>query len=109
MANKVKVKSKAQPRVESRVKPARRGRKSTSKLSIKNQLTVPVDILRKSGIKQGDLVDFQINQDGAIEIRLLKSETEGEKFIRLVQGALSTTISQEDLAKLRVQDQRSWR
>jgi len=105
MANKVKVKvKKAAP-----AKAARRGRKSTSKISPKNQLTVPVDILRKSGIKQGDLVDFQINKDGAIEVRLLSAESEGEKFIRLINGALSTTMDQSDLAKLRKQDQRNWR
>lgn len=103
MANKVKVK-KAAP-----IKVARRGRKSTSKISPKNQLTVPVDILRKSGIKQGDLVDFHINHDGAIEVRLLRDESEGEKFIRLIHGALSTTMDQSDLAKLRNQDQRNWR
>ena len=103
MANKVKVKKAAS------VKAARRGRKSTSKISPKNQLTVPVDILRKSGIKQGDLVDFQINQDGAIEVRLLSSESEGEKFIRLINSALGTTMDQSDLAKLRKQDQRNWR
>ena len=103
MANKVKVK-KAVP-----VKAVRRGRKSTSKISPKNQLTVPVDILRKSGIKQGDLVDFQINEDGAIEVRLLSAESEGEKFIRLINGALSATMDQSDLAKLRKQDQRNWR
>jgi bifunctional DNA-binding transcriptional regulator/antitoxin component of YhaV-PrlF toxin-antitoxin module len=103
MANKVKVKKVAP------VKAVRRGRKSTSKISPKNQLTVPVDILRKSGIKQGDLVDFRINQDGAIEVRLLSAETEGEKFIRLINGALSATMEQSDLAKLRNQDQRNWR
>jgi bifunctional DNA-binding transcriptional regulator/antitoxin component of YhaV-PrlF toxin-antitoxin module len=103
MAVKVKVK-KAAP-----VKAARRGRKSTSKISTKNQLTVPVDILRKSGIKQGDLVDFHINQDGAIEVRLLSAESEGEKFIRLINGALSSTMTQSDLTKLRNQDQRNWR
>ena len=103
MANKVKVK-KVVP-----VKAVRRGRKSTSKISPKNQLTVPVDILRKSGIKQGDLVDFQISEDGAIEVRLLSAESEGEKFIRLINGALSSTMDQSDLAKLRKQDQRNWR
>ena len=101
MAIKVKAKTKS--------KSARRGRTSTSKISAKNQVTVPVDILRKSGIKQGDLVDFNISQDGAIEITLLKKESEGEKFIRLLQGALSATLDQNDLAKLRAQDKRSWR
>jgi bifunctional DNA-binding transcriptional regulator/antitoxin component of YhaV-PrlF toxin-antitoxin module len=61
MANKVKVKDK--------VKLARRGRKSTSKLSIKNQLTVPVDILRQVGIQAGDEVEFLLNGAGFIEVR----------------------------------------
>lgn len=61
MANKVKVKEK--------VKLARRGRKSTSKLSIKNQLTVPVDILRQVGIQAGDEVEFLLNGAGFIEVR----------------------------------------
>ncbi len=61
MANKVKVKEK--------VKLARRGRKSTSKLSIKNQLTVPVDILRQVGIRAGDEVEFSLNGAGFIEVR----------------------------------------
>lgn len=101
MAIKVKAKTNS--------KSARRGRTSTSKISAKNQVTVPVDILRKSGIKQGDLVDFNISQEGAIEITLLKKESEGEKFIRLLQGALNATLDQNDLAKLRAQDKRSWR
>lgn len=103
MANKVKVKKAAPPKL------ARRGRTSTSKISAKNQLTVPVDILRKSGIKQGDLVDFHINQDGAIEVKLVRAESEGEKFIRLINGALTSNMDQNDLAKLRKQDQRNWR
>ena len=61
MVNKVKVKDK--------VKLARRGRKSTSKLSIKNQLTVPVDILRQVGIQAGDEVEFLLNGAGFIEVR----------------------------------------
>jgi bifunctional DNA-binding transcriptional regulator/antitoxin component of YhaV-PrlF toxin-antitoxin module len=105
MASKVKAKTNAKAASKS----ARSGRTSTSKISAKNQVTVPVDILRKSGIKQGDLVDFNISQDGAIEITLLKKESEGEKFIRLLQGALSATLDQNDLAKLRAQDKRSWR
>jgi AbrB family looped-hinge helix DNA binding protein len=61
MANKVKVKEK--------VKLARRGRKSTSKISIKNQLTVPVTILRQVGIQAGDEVEFSVNGAGFIEVR----------------------------------------
>jgi bifunctional DNA-binding transcriptional regulator/antitoxin component of YhaV-PrlF toxin-antitoxin module len=61
MTTKVKAKKKAAL--------TRRGRTSTSKLSSKNQLTVPVDILREAGINEGDLVRFQISDSGAIEIK----------------------------------------
>ncbi len=61
MVSKVKVKVK--------VKSARRGRTSTSKISIKNQVTVPVDILRQVGIQAGDQVEFSVNGAGFIEVR----------------------------------------
>lgn len=61
MATKVKAKKKAAL--------TRRGRTSTSKLSSKNQLTVPVDILRQAGINEGDLVKFEIGPTGAIVIK----------------------------------------
>jgi AbrB family looped-hinge helix DNA binding protein len=81
MANKVKVKEK--------VKLARRGRKSTSKLSIKNQLTVPVDILRQVGIQAGDEVEFSVNGAGFIEVRPVEENhlmSLPEKYGYLFQG-----------------------
>ena len=81
MANKVKVKEK--------VKLARRGRKSTSKLSIKNQLTVPVDILRQVGIQAGDEVEFLLNGAGFIEVRPIEENSLmglSEKYGHLFKG-----------------------
>lgn len=55
-------------------KSARAGRTSTSKLSSKNQLTVPVDILRSIGLTTGDEVEFSINDAGFIEVKPIVSE-----------------------------------
>ena len=41
-------------------KAVRRGRKSTSRISTKHQVTVPVDILRAIGLEAGDTVKFAI-------------------------------------------------
>jgi bifunctional DNA-binding transcriptional regulator/antitoxin component of YhaV-PrlF toxin-antitoxin module len=66
MADKVKAKG------GTRNKALRRGRQSTSKLSSKNQLTVPVDILRQVGITAGDQVEFSVNNAGFIEIHVVE-------------------------------------
>ena len=72
MATKVKAKKTPIKRVRKVLvvkKPIQRaGRTSTSKLSSKNQLTVPVDILRKVGLKTGDEVEFVVNDAGFIEV-----------------------------------------
>lgn len=65
MAGKVKAKKRA----AKAPKALRRGRTSTSKLSSKNQVTVPVDILRQVGIGAGDNVEFAVNDAGYIEVR----------------------------------------
>ena len=73
MALKVKAKKSPIKRARKPVvvkKPAqRKGRTSTSRLSSKNQLTVPVDILRSVGLKAGDEVEFALNDAGFIELR----------------------------------------
>ena len=73
MANKVKVSSRAKKpaRTVKVTKPVARraGRTSTSRLSSKNQLTVPVDILRRVGLEAGDEVEFVVNDAGLIEFR----------------------------------------
>lgn len=50
----------------------RRGRSSTSRISAKNQVTIPVEILREVNLKSGDTVKFISNGDG--QITLIKHE-----------------------------------
>ena len=69
MAPKVKAKKAAKRSIPKTKKPAQRaGRTSTSRLSSKNQLTVPVDILRRVGLAAGDEVEFVVNNAGFIEV-----------------------------------------
>jgi hypothetical protein len=63
MASKVKAKTP---------KATRRGRTSTSRLSTKNQLTLPVDIVREADLKTGDLVSFEIKA-GEIVIKVARN------------------------------------
>ena len=70
MALKVKAKKTAnRPALKRKVTVQRKGRTSTSRLSSKNQLTVPVDILRRVGLDVGDEVEFILNNAGFIEIQ----------------------------------------
>ncbi len=72
MAPKVKVKKSANRPAPKRKQPAQRaGRTSTSRLSSKNQLTVPVDILRRVGLEAGDEVEFVVNDAGFIQIQVM--------------------------------------
>jgi len=72
MAPKVKAKKSAKRPVPKVKQPAQRaGRTSTSRLSSKNQLTVPVDILRRVGLEAGDEVEFVVNDAGFIQIQVM--------------------------------------
>ena len=71
MAPKVKAKKTAnKPALKRKVPVQRAGRTSTSRLSSKNQLTVPVDILRRVGLEAGDEVEFVVNDAGFIQIQV---------------------------------------
>ena len=71
MAPKVKVKKTAKKPAQKRKVPVQRaGRTSTSRLSSKNQLTVPVAILRRVGLEAGDEVEFVVNDAGFIQIQV---------------------------------------
>lgn len=70
MAPKVKAKKSARKPIKKIKAPLQRaGRTSTSRLSSKNQLTVPVDIVRAVGLEAGDEVEFAVNNAGFIELR----------------------------------------
>jgi len=50
-------------------KPVQRaGRTSTTRLSSKNQITIPVEILRKAGFKVGDTMNCTVDEEGKIEL-----------------------------------------
>ena len=67
MVSKVKAKGKVAKAVKT---PAiRKGRTSTSRISSKNQITIPVEILRSTGFGEGDEVEIAINNDGEVVIK----------------------------------------
>ena len=86
MATKVKVKKKGSPKRLSSAAAQRRGRTSTSRISSKNQLTVPVDILRKAGLAEGDNVRFMYLQDGTIAVVKAANNNEIMQFAGALTG-----------------------
>ena len=86
-------------------KSARAGRTSTSRLSSKNQLTVPVDILRSIGLTTGDEVEFSVNDAGFIEVKPVVSELNP---VLELAGKYSKAFKNFDLAKEREGWVRSW-
>jgi len=68
MVSKVKGKKKVSP------PKTRAGRTSTSRISSKNQVTIPVDILRAIGLQAGDDVEFAMNDAGFIEARKVEEK-----------------------------------
>jgi bifunctional DNA-binding transcriptional regulator/antitoxin component of YhaV-PrlF toxin-antitoxin module len=84
MATKVKVKKQGVNKSTPPVK--RRGRTSTSRISSKNQLTVPVDILRKAGLSEGDDVRFMYLEDGSISVVKAANSNEIMQFAGALTG-----------------------
>jgi bifunctional DNA-binding transcriptional regulator/antitoxin component of YhaV-PrlF toxin-antitoxin module len=102
--NAVAAKAVKKAPVDKAKKSARAGRTSTSKLSSKNQLTVPVDILRSIGLTTGDEVEFSVNDAGFIEV---KPVIEENPIMRLV--GIGTDIYKDfDLEKDRESWSRPW-
>ena len=86
MATKVKAKKKGSPKRLSSAAAHRRGRTSTSRISSKNQLTVPVDILRKAGLSEGDNVRFMYLEDGSISVVKAANSNEIMQFAGALTG-----------------------
>ena len=102
--NTAVVKAVKKEPVDKAKKSARAGRTSTSKLSSKNQLTVPVDILRSIGLTTGDEVEFSVNDAGFIEVKPVLEEN---PIMRLV--GIGTDIYKDfDLEKDRESWSRPW-
>ncbi len=70
MKSKVKAKEKAKKKsVSAPVKQVRRGRSSTSRISAKHQITIPVEVLRNSNLQIGDDVEVTVNDEGVVEVK----------------------------------------
>lgn len=62
---KAKVKAKNKTTLAAKT---RKGRTTTTRLSAKNQITLPVEIIRKAGFKVGDTINCAVNKEGRIEL-----------------------------------------
>lgn len=70
MKSKVKAKEKAKEKsVSAQMKQVRRGRSSTSRISAKHQITIPVEVLRNSNLQIGDDVEVTVNDEGVVEVK----------------------------------------
>lgn len=96
MAQKVKAKRAVKKSTSSR---QRRGRATSSRISSKNQITIPVEVLREMSLKPGDRVEFHINKDN----RLVVTPVDSEWFKTLdeILGSMTEVYEGFDLQKER--------
>ncbi len=91
-----KVKAKKNPKVV-RARKVRAGRTSTSRISSKNQVTLPVDILRAIGLAAGDQVEFVMN-DNVIEVKAIQDNPQKQHKIMALAGDMTEYYEGFDLA-----------
>jgi AbrB family looped-hinge helix DNA binding protein len=96
MANKVK--AKRSPKKSTTARP-RRGRATSSRISSKNQITIPVEVLREMSLKPGDQVEFHINKDNRLVVTPVDSEW--LKTLDEVLGSMTEVYEGFDLIKER--------
>ena len=96
MANKVKAKKSGKKSTAPR---PRRGRATSSRISSKNQITIPVEVLREMSLKPGDQVEFQINKDNRLVVTPVDSEW--LKTLDEVLGSMTEVYEGFDLIKER--------
>ena len=96
MATKVKVKKT--PKKSTSTRP-RRGRATSSRISSKNQITIPVEVLREMSLKPGDRVEFHINKDNRLVITPVDSEW--LKTLDEILGSMTDVYEGFDLQKER--------
>lgn len=92
MVSKVKSKKKVS------APKTRAGRTSTSRISSKNQVTIPVDILRTIGLQAGDDVEFAINNAGVIAITPIEASVGKQHKIMALVGDMTEYYDGFDLA-----------
>jgi AbrB family looped-hinge helix DNA binding protein len=96
MASKVKAK-KRNPK--STVSGKRRGRATSSRISSKNQITIPVEVLREMSLRPGDKVEFHINKENRLVITPVDSEW--LKTLDEILGSMTEVYEGFDLKKER--------
>jgi len=67
-----------------KAKKTRKGRTTSTRLSSKNQVTLPIDIIRKAGFKVGDTINCTVDEEG--QIRLTHPENPMLKFAGIATG-----------------------
>lgn len=93
-----KVKAKKAPKKSTSARP-RRGRATSSRISSKNQITIPVEVLREMSLKPGDRVEFHINKDNRLVITPIDSEW--LKTLDEILGSMTDVYEGFDLQKER--------
>ena len=93
-----KVKAKKAPNKSTTTRP-RRGRATSSRISSKNQITIPVEVLREMSLKPGDRVEFHINKDNRLVITPIDSEW--LKTLDEILGSMTDVYEGFDLQKER--------
>ena len=96
MATKVKAKKAAKKSTTTR---PRRGRATSSRISSKNQITIPVEVLREMSLLPGDRVEFHINKDNRLVITPVDSEW--LKTLDEILGSMTDVYEGFDLQKER--------
>ena len=96
MAGKVKAKKVGK---KSTAKSLRRGRATTSRISSKNQITIPVEVLREMSLTPGDQVEFHISKENRLVITPVDSEW--LKTLDEILGSMSEIYEDFDLEKER--------
>ena len=96
MASKVKAKKAGK---KSTAKSPRRGRATTSRISSKNQITIPVEVLREMSLTPGDQVEFHISKENRLVITPVDSEW--LKTLDEILGSMSEIYEGFDLEKER--------
>jgi len=84
MVTKVKAKKAAKKSTKIR---QRRGRATSSRLSSKNQITIPVEVLREVNLKPGDQIEFMIDKEERIVLAAI-ADAEWKKTLRKLAGTM---------------------
>ena len=78
----------------------RRGRATSSRISSKNQITIPVEVLREVNLKPGDQIEFMIDKEERI-VLASSADAEWKKSLRRLAGSMPGLRTNFDYAKER--------